>query len=132
MNLGIWEAKNHRRCSMHYNCKNIATHYIGDKSKPQDPHNYYLCDEHLKLISDLLNINVEPQNTALNEQTNDNGISHQELIKSYLNALYDNNGMLSKAKLIEFCKEHKIELPDKPEELNTKGFLEIIFPTLKK
>lgn len=129
MNLGIHKALNKRRCGIHYNCKQTAEYYIGDKNKPQDPHNYYLCAEHLELIFNELakryNINVEQQNGTLNEQNDNGNANSQSAIKDYLNALYDSNGTISKAKMAEICKEHGIEIPE--ETPNMKTLMEMLF-----
>jgi len=129
MELGVWKALNKRKCGLHYSCKSVAEYYIGDKNKPQDPHNYYLCHEHLELIFKSLankyNVNVEPQNGALNEQNSEGGTNTQSTIKDYLNALYDNNGVISKAKMIELCQKHEIEIPE--ETPTMKALMEMLF-----
>lgn len=134
MNLGIWKVQNAKKCGVHYSCTNIATHYIGDKDRPQDPHNMMLCEEHLEMIYNKLvemyGANTEPPKADLNVQTDGQGIINQELTNKYLNMAHDNSGMLSKDKLIEFCNENKIELPENPKELNVKKFMEIIFPEI--
>ena len=70
-------------------------------------------------------INVEPQNTTLNEQNNNSGTNSQSAIKDYLNALYDSNGTISKAKMIEICQKHGIEISE--ETPNMKTLMEMLF-----
>lgn len=125
MNLGVWKALNKRRCGIHYNCKNIAEHYIGDKNKPQDPHNYYLCYDHLELLyKELSKMHADTFKGALNEQNNEDNINSQSAIKDYLMALYESNGTISKAKLIEICEKHGVEIPESP---NMKTLMEMLF-----
>jgi hypothetical protein len=132
MELGVWKVKNRKKCDAHYTCKGIATHYIGDKEKPQDPRNYYICDEHLELVYNKLleiyNINSEPLKPTLNESNADDKAINQELTSKYLEMLYSSGGMTNKAKLKSFCEENGIELPKDVDELNTKGYMELIFP----
>ena len=134
MELGIWEAKNRKKCDMHYTCKKTAKYYIGDKNKPQDPHNMFLCEEHLQLLHNKLQerygINAEPLKAALNESNTSDNVNSQELTNKYLEMLYNSGGMTSKASLKEFCIENGIELPKDVEELNTKGYMELIFPEI--
>jgi hypothetical protein len=126
MNLGIHKALNKRRCGIHYTCKNVAEHYIGDKDKPQDPHNYYLCDEHLELLyQELSKRYSDGLKRSLDEQNNVGNIKGQSAIKDYLTALYDNNGVISKAKMVEICQKHGIDLPE--ETPNMKTLMEMLF-----
>ena len=136
MELGIFEVRNSRKCGIHYSCKNSAKYYIGDKNKPQDPHNMFLCEDHLQLLYNKLQerygINAEPQNTTLNESNTDDKANSQELTNKYLEMLYNSGGMTNKEKLKEFCTENEIELPKDVDELKTKGYMELIFPILKE
>lgn len=132
MEIGIWPIRNSRRCDVHYTCKNVAKYYIGDKSKPQDPHNMFVCEEHLEVMYNKLRerykIKAEPLKGALNESNvNDNAIS-QELANKYLEMLYNSGGMANKKNLKLFCEENGIEVPKDVDELNTKGYMELIFP----
>lgn len=134
MNLGIWEVLNKRRCNIHYTCKNIAEYYIGDKDKPQNLHNYFLCREHLEhLYNELLKTykpTSEAFKCALDESNTKDNINNQELKNKYLKMLYESGGMTTKAKLIDFCETNKIELPK--EEIKTKDYMELIFPEINE
>jgi len=132
MELGIWKVKNKKKCDIHYTCKKIAQYYIGDKDKPQDPHNRYLCDEHLQLLYDKLNemygTTPEPFKPTLNKSNADDKAIGQELTSKYLEMLYNSGGMANKKNLKTFCEENGIEVPKDVDELNTKGYMELIFP----
>lgn len=134
MELGVWKVKNRKKCDAHYTCKNIATHYIGDKEKPQDPRNYYLCSEHLELaynkLSEIYNINPEPLKPTLKESNVIDNTINQELKDKYLEMLYNSGGMANKKSLKTFCEENRIEVPKDVDELNTKGYMELIFPNV--
>jgi len=134
MELGIWKVKNSKKCDMHYTCKKTAKYYIGDKNKPQDIHNYYLCEEHLQLLYDKLQekygINAEPLKPTLNESSIGDNVNSQELTNKYLEMLYNSGGMTNKEKLKEFCTENGIELPKDVDDLKTKGYMELIFPKI--
>ena len=126
MNLGIHKALNKRRCDIHYSCKNISEYYIGDKTKPQDPHNFYLCYEHLELLYNELSKRYSNElKGTLNERNNQGNTKGQTAINDYLTALYDNNGVISKAKMAEICAKHGIDIPE--ETPNMKTLMEMLF-----
>ncbi len=131
--FGVGKVIGIRRCSM-YSCKNIATIYIGDTNQQHAIKNFFLCDDHAEaVLNKLLEIyNVKPQatNPDLNAQTSQDSAIGQETKDKYLKLLYSNSGMLPKAKLVEFCEKNGIKAPK--EDMNTKKYMELIFPELLK
>lgn len=116
--FGAWDIKTRRYCSK-ANCKEIAEIYIGDNRTPNFRNNVYLCKTHAtSLLNDLRerygNIEMPPVKEKENLFTGE-----------YIKLQYQNSGVTSKAKLVEFCKENNIELPD---DVNMKGILKIMFP----
>lgn len=124
--FGITNVSN-RHCTV-VGCKKTATTVIGDTRYKYNLKNLFLCDEHLQeLYNELINVEAFKQPTST--VNNDDSIKGQEIIKSYLKLIYEANGMLSKAKLVEFCKDNGIEVPD---DATIKKYMEIIFPELKE
>lgn len=125
--FGVTKVSN-RHCSV-LGCKKNATHVIGNTKYPYNLKNLFLCDEHLEVAYDKLKqMYGEPFKPTVNERNNESGINGQELLKGYVKLIYEANGMLSKAKLIEFCKDNGIEVP---EEANMKKIMECILPELE-
>lgn len=131
--FGVGKVIGTRRCSM-YGCSKVATLFIGDTNQQHAVKNFFLCDEDaeavLNKLLEIFNVDLQAINTDLNEQTNGQGVINQDMKDKYLKLLYSNSGMLPKAKLVEFCKENGIETPE--EDMNTKKYMELIFPELLK
>lgn len=124
--IGITEITN-KHCSV-VSCHNPAVVSIGDKRYAHNLKNLFICEEHLKNVYEELkerySDNLEP---ILNERNAEDNINSQELLKGYVKLMYEANGMLSKAKLAEFCIENGIEV----EEGTMKQYMEAILPELK-
>jgi len=126
--FGVTNVSN-RHCSA-VGCKKNATYVIGNTKYKYNLKNLFLCDEHLKVVYDKLKqMYGEAFKPTVDEQNSESGINGQELLKGYVKLVYEANGMLSKAKLIEFCKDNGIEVP---EEANMKKIMECIFPELEE
>lgn len=108
-------------------CKKSATHVIGNTKYKYNLKNLFVCDEHLEeLYSQLIN-QFGGDNKPVEQRNNEDNIKGQELLKGYVKLIYEANGMLSKAKLMEFCKENGLEVE---EDLGMKKYMEILFPEL--
>lgn len=125
--IGITEITN-KHCSV-VSCHNPVVASIGDKRYAHNLKNLFLCEEHLKSVYKELKERyfdvIEP---ILNERNTEDNIKGQELLKGYVKLVYEANGMLSKAKLAEFCIENGIEV----EEGTMKQYMEAILPELKE
>ena len=125
--IGITEIKN-KHCTA-VSCHNPAVIAIGDKRYSNSLKNIFVCEEHLKTVYEELkerySDDLEP---TLNEQSTDDSVNSQELLKGYVKLVYEANGMLSKAKLAEFCTDNGIEV----EEGTMKQYMEAILPELKE
>lgn len=116
----IGTVKGIRRCSI-YPCKGIAKCFIGDSEHQHLSNNLFLCDEHLKVLYKELveKYEINAKTIIVTENS--------EVKNEYIKLQFQNSGITSKTKLIEFCKEHNIELPD---EINMKGILKVLFPEI--
>lgn len=125
--IGITEITN-KHCSS-VSCHNPAVIAIGDKRYAHNLKNLFICEEHLQNVYEELkerySDNLEPTIDERNTEDNTNG---QELLKGYVKLVYEANGMLSKAKLAEFCTDNGIEV----EEGTMKQYMEAILPELKE
>lgn len=124
--FGVTNVSN-RHCTV-TGCKKVATTVIGDTKYKYNLRNFFVCDEHLKELYDTLQNQFTDHSKTVDEQNDTGNTKYQELTKSYIKLLYDANGMLSKAKLEEFCKDNGIEV----EEGTMKKYMESIFPELKE
>lgn len=124
--IGITEIKN-KHCSA-VSCHNPAVIAIGDKRYAHNLKNLFVCEEHLKNVYEELKERYSDnlEHTA-DEQNTEDSINGQELLKGYVKLVYEANGMLSKAKLAEFCTDNGIEV----EEGTMKQYMEAILPELK-
>lgn len=128
INFGVAKISN-RHCSV-IGCKKNATYVIGNTRYKYNLKNLFLCDEHLKIAyKQLKQMYGEAFKSTVDEQTNEDNTDSKELLKDYVELVYEANGMLSKAKLVEFCKDNGIEVPD---EANMKKIMECIFPELEE
>jgi hypothetical protein len=126
--FGITSVSN-RHCSV-LGCKKNATHVVGNTKYPYNLKNLFLCEEHLDVLyNELTKMYGEAFKGTLNESKVDSNVNGQELLKSYVKIIYEANGMLSKAKLTEFCNDNGIEVPD---EANMRKIMECIFPELEE
>lgn len=127
-NFGISSISN-RHCKVQ-GCGKLATVVVGNMRYRYNLKNLFLCDGHLKVLYEELNKTYgEPIKPTVDERTDEVDIKGQELLKDYIKLVYEANGMLSKAKLIEFCTENGIAVP---EEANMKKIIECIFPELEE
>ncbi len=125
--LGIGKAVNKKYCSIIGN-KDIATHYIGDVKSPHKPANVYVNEEILrelyKEIGDILGITSSEVFKPLT-------VNEASMYEDYVKYLYSTSNSATKAGLQEFCKSHDIKLPENPDDLRVKDYLDLIFPELK-
>lgn len=108
-------------------CKKSATHVIGNTKYKYNLKNLFVCDEHLEELYKQLINQFGGDNKPVEQRNNEDNIKGQELLKGYVKLIYEANGMLSKAKLMEFCKENGLEVE---EDLGMKKYMEILFPEL--
>ena len=111
-------------------CKSKGKVFIGDTKNPYLRSNFFLCDEHLHQVFNQLVDVLQPNISSLEQRNDIDSIKHQETTNNLLNLLYDSSGVLSKANLKEFCKNNGVDLPE--DDLNMKGYIELIFPELKE
>jgi hypothetical protein len=108
-------------------CKKSATHVIGNTKYKYNLKNLFVCDEHLEELYNQLINQFGGDSKPVEQRNNEDNIKGQELLKGYVKLIYEANGMLSKAKLAEFCKENGLEVE---EDLGMKKYMEILFPEL--
>lgn len=108
-------------------CKKSATHVIGNIKYKYNLKNLFVCDEHLEVLYEALRNQFTDDSEPLEQRNNEDDIKGQEVLKGYVKLIYEANGMLSKAKLMEFCKENGLEVE---EDLGMKKYMEILFPEL--
>lgn len=125
IDFGITKIPNTRHCSVP-GCKKNATHSIGNTKNYYQLKNLFLCDEHLEMLyTELSKKYAQAMKDTLDERNIDDDINSRLVIKDYLNALYDSNGTMSKAKMIEICQKYGVEIPE--ETPNMKTLMEMLF-----
>jgi hypothetical protein len=121
--FGVTNVSN-RHCTV-TGCKKVATTVIGDTKYKYNLRNLFVCDEHLKELYDTLQNQFTDHSKTVDEQNNEGNTKGQTAINDYLTALYDNNGVISKAKMVEICVKHGIDIPE--ETPNMKTLMEMLF-----
>lgn len=135
--FGVADLKSRKKCAF-WMCNKPAKIVIGDIKQPHLPTNFCLCEEHAKQLLDMLEerypkerekeiVTVEVQVQPEQPIPDVVEIRTKKRLDSLIRTIYNANGKLTKADLVDVCLNNGVDLGD-ASSVKITTILEMLFP----